>query len=277
MQPPLEFAILSDEISLDLDEALSEGEALGFGKYEIRCVDDYEYRVPFLKPGRSEQLQQQVDSGSIEVTALSPGVFKCSIDDDQAIRHHMDQTLPRSCEMAQRLKAPLVIVFGFLGSSPSGSRKAVELLREAGAIAQERGLRLAVENEPGSFCDTGQKIAKLIEEIALPNVGINWDPGNALSSGEVAYPIGYRHVRPYLMNLHIKDTIPLPNGKWENRLLGDGGVNWIGQLRALLNDRPLPHLTIETHLTPLLPSTRETWRRLQIYLETIKRLDSAQS
>lgn len=272
----MEFAILSDEISLDLDEALSEGKSIGFRKYEIRCADDYEHRVPYLRPGRFEQLRQQVDSGSIEITALSPGLFKCSIDDDQAIRQHIDQTLPRTCQMAQQLQAPLVIVFGFLGSGSSGRQKAIRLLREAGAIAQEHGLRLAVENEPGSFCDTGQKTAQLIEEVGLPNVGINWDPGNALSSGEVAYPIGYRQVKPYLMNLHIKDTIPLPNAKWENRLLGDGGVNWIGQLDALLKDRPLPHLTIETHLSPLLPSTRETWRRLQIYLDAIKRLNAPQ-
>ena len=38
----LEIGILTDEISLDLDEALAKGKSLGFRKYELRCVDSYD-------------------------------------------------------------------------------------------------------------------------------------------------------------------------------------------------------------------------------------------
>ncbi|MDQ8198043.1 sugar phosphate isomerase/epimerase [Pelagicoccus enzymogenes] len=271
----MEFSILSDEISLDIEEALEHGAAMGFRKYEIRCIDDYEHRLPYFKEGREQYLQAQVDSGAIEVSAVTPGVFKIDLSDPERVRKELDETLPLSCEMAVRLKAPTVIVFGFMRGPGSERSEVISLLKEAGKIAQRHKLKLAVENEPGSFCDTGAATSAIVKEIGMDHVGINWDPGNALTAGEVPFPIGYEHVRPYLQNMHIKDTIPIPPDKWENRLVGDGGVNWIGQLQAVIKDRALPFLTVETHVFPVLESTREEMRRLKIYLETIKQLEQA--
>ncbi|MDQ8187684.1 sugar phosphate isomerase/epimerase [Pelagicoccus sp. SDUM812002] len=271
----MEFSILSDEISLDIKEAFEHGAAMGFRKYEIRCIDDYEHRVPYFNPGREQFLQEQVDSGAIEVTALTPGVFKIDLSDPALVRKELDETLPLSCEMAVRLKAPTIIVFGFMRGLGSERSEAISLLKEAAQIVKRYHLNLAIENEPGSFCDTGAATAAIVEEIDMDHVGINWDPANALTSGEVPYPIGYERVLPHLQNMHIKDCIPIPPDKWENRLVGDGGVNWIGQLQAVIRDQKLPFLTIETHVFPVLESTREELRRLKIYLETIKQLDQA--
>ena len=50
----------------------------------------------------------------------------------------------------------------------------------------------------------------------------------------------------------------------------DGGMNWLGQLKALKKDAILSHLTLETHVFPVLESTRENVRRLRILMETIE-------
>ncbi len=270
----MEFAILTDEISLDIDEALIRGAEMGFRKYEVRCIDDYEHRVPYFNEGREEHLIQAVQADTIDVTALTPGIFKIDLNDNALVRKELDETLPRCCEMAIKLKAPKVIVFGFMRSNGAKRDEAIALLKEAGQTAKQFDLTLSVENEPGCFCDTGANTARAIEDIAMEHVGINWDPANALVAGEVPYPVGYEHVKPYLQNMHIKDAIPIPPDKWENRLLGDGGVNWIGQLRAILKDNLLPHLTVETHIFPILESTREEMRRLHIYLEAIDSLEN---
>lgn len=268
----MEFGIISDEISLDLEEALSHGEALGFRKYEIRCLDDYDHRVPDFQPGRVELLKEAVEKGRIEITALSPGTFKIDLTDTTRLREQLDDTLPRTCELAVRLRAPRVITFGFMREADVGIEEVVERLKEAGAIAAAYGLELSVENEPGSWCDTGVNTAAVVKAIGMTHVGINWDTANAVYAGEAAYPVGYDAVRPFLQNVHIKDGIPLPEGKWENRLLGDGGVNWIGQLRTLMRDQPVPHCTLETHVFPLLESTREDLRRLRLLMEAAHQL-----
>jgi sugar phosphate isomerase/epimerase len=147
-------------------------------------------------------------------------------------------------------------------------------LKEAAAVAKAYGLELSVENEPGAWCDTGVNTAAIVEAIGLEHVGVNWDPANAVYAGEAAYPVGYDAVRHLIQNVHIKDGIPLPPDKWENRLIGDGGVNWIGQLRAFQRDQPVPFYTLETHVFPLMESTREDLRRLRILEATVREFEN---
>lgn len=269
-----EFGILSDEISLNLDEALREGSALGFRKYEIRCIDSYEERVPYFKKEYEDRLVREVEEGNIEVTAISPGLFKIKLSETEKLEKQLHTDLPKTCELAVRMKCPIIIVFGFLTEEGGNRDEVIRHLSEAGKITASYGLKLAVENEPGAYCDTGERTAAIVKAIDQPDVGINWDPANAISCYEPAYPIGYEAVKPYLLNVHIKDQIPLPPDKWENRLIGDGGMNWVGQLRALKRDKILPHLTLETHVFPLLESTHEDMRRLKILMQTVDAFDS---
>jgi sugar phosphate isomerase/epimerase len=273
----VDLAILSDEISLDLEEALRHGRELGFSKYEIRCLDDYEHRVPRFRPGRLERLEALVAEGGIEVTAVSPGLFKIRPGDTRALRRELDELLPETCAIARRLGAPRVIVFGFLREEGVDEERILPFLREAAGIVGAHGLEMAVENEPGAYCDTGVNTARLVGKLDLPHVGINWDAANAVVSGEAAYPLGYEAVLPYLRNVHLKDAIPLPGGKWENRLLGDGAMNWVGQLQAFLRDRPVAHLTLETHVFPVLEMTREDLRRLRILFAAARELNHPSS
>jgi hypothetical protein len=83
----------------------------------------------------------------------------------------------------------------------------------------------------------------------------HWDPGNALASGEVPFPNGYEQIKPYLVNLHVKDGVATPKIEW--RLVNDGGVNWLGQLTAIIREHNLPFVTLETHVDPFLESSRE--------------------
>ena len=273
----IDLAILSDELSLDLEEALRLGESLGFRKYEIRCIGDYEHRVPNIPENAIARLESLVAEGRLEIPALSPGTFKIKLSEEEALRREMDDILPRACALARRLHCPRLITFGFMRETATALETVVDRLREAGQIAAEHGLQLSVENEPGSWCDSGVNTAAIVREIGMDLVGINWDPANGVYAGEAAWPVGYEAVRPFIQNIHIKDGIPLPGGKWENRLLGDGGVNWIGQLAAFMRDQPVAHYTLETHVFPLLESTREDLRRLDILMQAARRIDKSES
>lgn len=270
----MELAILTDELSLDIDEALAAGAELGFRKYEVRCIDSYENRIPYFKPGREEALLSARERLGVEYTAVTPGVFKIHHSDTDALKRELEETLPLSCEMAKRLGAPRIIVFGLLRGQNESEQNAIATLKEAASIAGEFNLEFSIENEPGAFCDTGAHTAAIVEAINLPHVGINWDPANAIISGEVAYPTGYDKIRPFLQNVHIKDSIPLPDNKWENHLIGEGGMNWIGQFAALLRDRPVSHLTLETHVFPVLEATKEDLRRLRYLFEAAEAINS---
>ena len=266
----MELAILSDEISLDLEESFRIGAELGFRKYEIRCFDDYDHRVPNFKSGRFERLLELVENNTIEVTAVTPGTFKFGLSDTDALRKDLDDTLPGACKMAKQLQSPRLITFGFMREAGADPDAILPYLTEAANIAAEHKLQLAIENEPGFYTDTGVHTAEIVKAIGLDHVGINWDPANAVVSGETEFPIGYEAVLPYLQNVHIKDAIPIPPDKWENKLIGDGDVDWPAQLSRLFADKPVNHLTLETHVFPLIESTKEDLRRLEILFEQVR-------
>ncbi len=75
----MELAILTDEISLDINDALEEGEALCLRKFELRCADSYEHRVPYLNSKVESRILKEVEQKEIEITALTPGIFKIGL------------------------------------------------------------------------------------------------------------------------------------------------------------------------------------------------------
>lgn len=78
--------------------------------------------------------------------------------------------------------------------------------REAVRIAEEYGVKLAVENH---IDYTADEILTLVENVGSPNFGVNFDTGNFLRllDDPVA---GMEKLAPYVFATHIKDLMPNP-------------------------------------------------------------------
>ncbi len=263
----LDIAIVTDEIALDIRTAIAEGRKLGVRKYELRCIGSYEKRVPFIDAEDYRYLLDLVHQEEIEITALSPGTFKTKPSDHAALQSALEQTLPKTMAMAKELRAPVIISFGFLRDD-SSEDLVIDLLRKTADLVQPAGLVVAIENEPGFFCDSGQTTARLVAAANRANLGANWDPANAIGTGELPFPVGYEALKPFIRNVHVKDAII--DARQGCKLLGEGGVNWAGQIAALQRDALVAHVTLETHHTPLLESTQFCHRRLMSLLTLAK-------
>jgi len=268
----LEIGIISDEIALDIREAIQHGLELGIKKYEIRCLGSYEKRLPYVDEKDLDFLTEQVESDKIEITALSPGCFKIKPTEKEQVEMHLHEMLPKTFELAKRFHVDKVISFSFIKDNVE-EEFVVDILKKVGTAAASAGITIAVENEPGFYCDTGQATRRILDKINLENVQVNWDPGNAAGCGDIAYPTGYEFVKPYIVNMHVKDAVALP--QLECKLLNDGGVNWLGQLNALYRDNILSYITLETHYLPLLEATKEDLRRLRLILDTVEKLNAS--
>jgi sugar phosphate isomerase/epimerase len=137
-------------------------------------------------------------------------------------------------------------------------------MARAGETAQREGAILAIENEPGFWCDSGVNTAALIRAVGSPAVRANWDPCNGYGTPERPYPEGYDAVREFVANLHVKDTK-------EGSLIrcvpvGEGAVDWKGQLKAIVRDRKVRHVTIETHCLPLIENSKKNVDIVNRYL-----------
>ncbi len=260
------LGIVTDEIAPDFETALRYGKEWGISLFELRCVGGG--RVPLIAEEDAALIDHAVTTEGIRITALSPGIFKHPLTDAAAIEREFEELLPRTIEMAQRFGTRLIIAFGFkrLPQDDDSLRScAVGYFRRAAEIAERHNMVIAIENEPGFWCDTGANTASILHEVDSMHLRANWDPANALGTDEVPYPNGYTALKPYIANVHVKDTI-------EGSLLrcvpvGQGKIAWKEQVRALLEDNIVSHLTIETHCLPLIEQSEYNIRTIRKYME----------
>jgi len=263
------LGIVTDEISSDIEVALRHGKEWGISLYELRIVGAG--RVPQIEEAHAAIIDDAIRTDGIRITALSPGIFKPTLAQAAEIDHELANVLPRTIAMAKRFGARTIIAFGFKRlpqDDESLRRVAIGYFRRAAEIAEQHDVVIAIENEPGFWCDTGANTASILKEVNSNHLRANWDPANALGTDEVPYPAGYKALKPYIVNVHVKDTI-------EGSLLkcvpvGEGKIEWKEQLRALIEDDIVSHITIETHCLPLIEQSELNIRTLRAYMDDIR-------
>jgi sugar phosphate isomerase/epimerase len=258
----IELGIVSDEICPDFREAVAMGMSWDMTRYEIRCVKSG--RVPAVDRAEWEDILSCVREHHLSITALSPGIFKHQLSMKAEIIRELEETLPATIAMAKECDCPLVIIFGLQrekNEPPQHYRDVLDILRRAALVAQKADIRLAIENEPGFWCDTGTNTARIIHDVNVPSLGANWDPANAYGTIEVPYPDGYRAIRSNIFNVHVKDT--KRGALIECVPVGKGVIDWKGQIDALLRDKIVGHVTIETHSLPLIEKSKENVEALR--------------
>jgi sugar phosphate isomerase/epimerase len=263
---PLALGIVSDEIATDFRTAVRHGLSWGISRYEIRCL--VSGRVPDVNLTEWEDVVAAVREHGLTITAVSPGLLKHSLARFDELEREVREVLPRTIDCAEQCGAQLIIVFGVqrrMPESPGDHGRVVDLLRRAAETAALAGMKIAIENEPGFHCDTGAATRRIIDEAGSPALGANWDPCNAFGTDELPYPDGYAAVKSVILNVHAKDTA---RGSLIQCVpIGEGAIDWEGQIRALVADGIVPHVTIETHCLPLVEQSARNVRTLRALIE----------
>lgn len=258
----LDLGIVSDEIAADFRTAVRQGLSWDITRYEIRCLASG--RVPDVDPAEWEDVVTAVREHGLTITALSPGLLKHSLSRYDDLEREVREVLPRTIDCANQCGAKLIIVFGVerrTPEAPGDHGRVVALLRRAAETAALAGMKLAIENEPGFHCDTGAGTRSIVDEVGSPALGANWDPCNAFGTDELPYPDGYAAVKSAILNVHAKDTA---RGSLVQCVpIGEGAIDWTGQIRALVADGIVPHVTIETHCLPLVEQSGKNVRTLR--------------
>jgi sugar phosphate isomerase/epimerase len=251
----MDIAIVSDEITLDFPAAARIALEWGVKKFELRMLRTG--RIPKVDPSEIVEIKECIHNWGIQITALSPGIFKLRVSQEAEIERQIEEDLPRSVEVAKMLGTTRIIIFGFQRESGNTNllrSKVADYLSKAAEVARDSGVELLLENEPGFWADTGSNTFDLLDEISSPSLKANWDPCNAFGLDEEPFPTGYEKIKPYVAGVHAKDTrtgsliacVPI----------GEGLVDWNGQIHALLRDNVVDHVTVETHCLPLIDNSR---------------------
>lgn len=254
----LTLGIVADEINRDFRQASQIGIAAGLRRYEIRFLKSG--RAPMCDPAELSEIERICDGEGLEITALSPGLFKWT-DSPEKFQREMADVFPRSVELARRWNLSALVVFGFckpnakeenadLISSDNPPSWVIDSLAEAAAKADEAGLRLLIEPEPVCWADTGAATVNLIHAANAHNLGINYDPCN------VAWmlrrdPIDeFDAVAPFIANVHIKDQIDEPRGSGMPTWVvpGEGMIDYRPHFAALKRMGYAGNISLEPHM-----------------------------
>ncbi|GIW10866.1 MAG: hypothetical protein KatS3mg061_1923 [Dehalococcoidia bacterium] len=206
----LPLAVVSDELSSDLETACELAAELGIGLVEIRGIGSE--RFPRVASYWKARLSDYLAQFGLQVISLSPGLFKIPLAPSQEPRwpdrglrwrdwerhiswareralleEHLGPLLEESLDWAVRLGCRFLSCFSFLRPPEATGAPCPELVYEVLGRAAERaaaaGVMLLLENEQVCWGDTGAAVAAILRQVGHSNLGLLWDPRECLHSG----------------------------------------------------------------------------------------------
>lgn len=159
---------------------------------------------------------------------------------DEAERQAAVEHVRRGCDALSEMGASLLLIVPGRREPDvdyhTHWRRVVDFARNAGDIAREHGVSIALENVEGRFPVSELDWCALIDEIDHDRVGMYLDVGNVLWLG-FGYPEQWiRTLGDRILQVHFKDAVySVRDGAVhaEIRHVLDGQVNWPAVMKAL--------------------------------------------
>lgn len=245
---------------LPLRDIFIKSKAMGFSTMEFGSE-------PIVEPDAAE-VQGLMDEFDIGITAIGVGFWnKISAEEVPALQDDFMAAIER----AKVLGIPHVFTY-FGGNEHHDYKKGIDLFQERIAPclkeASRQGVVILIENhfspEPNEATATAKTCLEFLEAINSDHFKLNFDPANFYIAGEEAFPYAYELLKDHIRTIHLKDVIKYDrafHGPYTGRILtdvnwgdficvpmGEGAMNFEGQVGALIRDEFSGPLTIELHV-----------------------------
>ena len=247
------IGVIGDEVSQDFQTVVDVSKEFNLDSIEIRSVWD---KAPQeLTKNDIDQMKRILDKTSLQIIGVASPFFKCDIDDSEARKEHL-QILKDCIQLAHEFDAKIIRTFAFWKFDNLEQRwdEIISAYDEPVRIAEGEGVILGLENEYSTSLATALLTERFIRQVDSPSVKAIWDPANeahAREEGETPYPDAYNRLRPFMVHAHLKDAaLNEETNEMESVPVGEGIIDWPGQLQAYVDDGYEGHLTLETHWRP---------------------------
>ena len=286
---PFRVSVINDEISQDFGHVCEvASHEFGMGWIELRGM--WKKNIVSLDEKEVAEARRLLDKYQLKVTDIASPLFKVdwpgapkskyseakSFNADFSL-NQQDEVLERAMAMAKAFGTDRVRCFDFWRLDDQAPYRAAinDKLRDAAAKAERNGITLVLENESACNTATAAEAAKVLSAVPSPSLMLNWDPGNAAASGEVAYPDGYNLLpKERIGHCHCKDTVK-KGKKYDWAPMGGGIIDWAGQFKALKRDGYHFAVSLETHWSgggSPEECSRKSWAGMKKLLQDAKAL-----
>ena len=261
MDLKLPLAAITDEFSADVEAATQAMQKIGMTGAALRVA--WGTNIMDLTDAELDRLKQILESRSLKVVSIASPLLKCVLPDGPPLDARIQQDVfgakhtfddqprltERAFKIARRMNARVIRVFSYWRTVEPAAcfGRVAGALRNLAEKAAEQNLIVAVENEHACNIATGSEAAALLRAVDHPNLKLIWDPANALVAGEDPFPHGYGLLPAgRIVHVHAKDCY-MKNGKPQWGPVGTCGIDWKGQISALLADGYRGYVSLETH------------------------------
>ena len=227
----------------ELDETLTEIKRDGYEALELALRDDGYFSMETSGAEIAGIARKASDAG-IRITSVCPAMRRGRPDLMSANPAVRKASIATVVEVMRRTKAvgadTMLLVTGSLTPElfyDDAYRNAARSLRKLAPVAEDMGVRLAVEYVWNKFLLSPMELARFLDEVDSPNVGFYFDPGNMAIFG---YPEHWvRILARHLMGVHMKD-FKREGLRWPPLLEGDVDFPAVmAELRRIGYDGPL--------------------------------------
>jgi L-ribulose-5-phosphate 3-epimerase len=267
-------SVFSDEIDMDFRTACRTAAEAGLRYIDVRKVGGvFSHEIP--RAGWPELAGIMADH-NLRLGAVQSNFGKCPISGPQYDEHV--RFFPILVEQAHFFGTDVIRVFPFWNEvkfdpealPPEGLRpnllpalpEIVRRFRPAADLARREGVRLGFEPEHSTYSGSPQEVARIVEAVDNPHVGVAWDVNNGWD--EATVDEAYALFRGRVVNVHVKERVLSPAERralaqagYEPRrqpaLLGSGALPWPSVIQSLERDGYRGLYSIETHFGSLGP------------------------
>ena len=261
---PFRVAVINDEISQDFDHACYVA-AHDFGLQWIELRGMWNKNLTKLDARELSEARAILAKYKLRVTDIASPLYKVdwpgapiSKQSERRDQFHADDEfrqqdalLEHCIDLAKTFDTDRIRCFDFwrLDDVKPYRAEMNEVLRKAAKRCAKSKMILLLENEMSCNTATGAEAAATLAAVTERNFMLNWDPGNAATfPGSDPYPKGYDLLpKRRIGHCHAKSVVREPGGKWQWAPVGQGVVDWVGQLRALDGDGYHYAISLETH------------------------------
>src|SRR5579862_3583784 len=255
------LAAITDEFSPDLETATRSMAELGMRGAELRVV--FGKNIIDLNDEELARARAIVERHGLPVISIASPLLKCELPNAPPVDPRFQQDMfasnytfadqprlaKRAFEIAGLTGARIVRVFSYWRTlQPEACfDRIVKALRELADQAAGHDLIVGLENEHACNISTAAETARVLAAVDHLNLRVVWDPANAFLSGEIPFPDGYGLLPvSRIVHVHAKDCLVRDHRPvWGP--LGEGGVDWKGQIGALWDDGYRGFISLETH------------------------------
>src|SRR5689334_18537328 len=254
-------AAITDEFTPDLETAVRSMAEVGMTGAELRMI--FGKNILDLTDEELDRAIAIVKRHGHEIVSIASPLLKCVLPDapdvdarfqqDMFASRHTFADQPRlagrAWEIAARTGARIIRVFSYWRTVRPEEcfTRVVDALGRLAEQAAAHGVTIGVENEHACHISTGAETERLLKALDHPNLKVVWDPANALVAGENPFPEGYGRVSPdRIVHVHAKDC-HVTDHKPTFCAVGEGAVDWPGQIAALERDGYRGWISLETH------------------------------